>query len=113
MGQDGAVVGGADVKGDLGFGADVSATGVVGCGASGDGLRGAGRGVEGAGCGDGWWGGGGCCQAAAGAGDALWGEGGLDGDVRGGKKGEERVSSRRGRKWQCRLVQSSYCFKGG
>ena len=40
--QHGAVVGRADLKGDLGFGADVGAAGVVGGGAGGDGLRGAG-----------------------------------------------------------------------
>lgn len=42
LGQHGAVVGRADVKGHLGFGADEGAAGVVGCGAGGDGLRGAG-----------------------------------------------------------------------
>lgn len=42
LGEDGAVVGRADVKGDLGFSADVGAAGVEGCGAGGDGLWGAG-----------------------------------------------------------------------
>lgn len=42
LGQHGAVVGRAYVKGDLGFGADEGAAGVVGGGAGGDGLRGTG-----------------------------------------------------------------------
>ncbi len=42
LGEDGAVFGAADVKGDLGFGADEGAAGVVGGGAGGDGARGAG-----------------------------------------------------------------------
>ncbi len=52
-GEDGFVVGGADLEGDLGFGADEGAAGVVWGGAGGDGLTGAGGGVEGGG-----WGGG-------------------------------------------------------
>lgn len=49
-GEEGLVVGGADVEGDLGFGADEGAAGVVGGRARGDGLAGAGGGVEGGGC---------------------------------------------------------------
>lgn len=48
--EEGLVVGRADLEGDLGFGADEGAAGVVWGGAGGDGLAGAGRGVEGCCC---------------------------------------------------------------
>lgn len=75
-GEDGFVVGRADLEGHLGFGTDEGAAGVVGGGTSGDGLAGAGRGVD---C---CWGSGGLlvgCQLFVGLLAGKGGEGSADG----------------------------------